>query len=183
MANNTPILLEKYRKNIVPFLMKECSFGNIMEVPKIEKVVFNVGLGKALKNSKLIDAALNDVALITGQKPVVTKAKKSEANFKLRKGQSIGVKVTLRNRNMYDFLHRLISLSLPRVRDFEGLSKKSFDGKGNYTFGIKEHLIFHEIDYDKVVEVMGADITIVTSAKNNDDSFRLLKAFGLPFKN
>jgi len=175
-------LLEKYRKEIVPALMKSGDFKNVMDVPKLEKIVFNIGLGKALQNSKLIDAAINDVALITGQRPVVTKAKKSEANFKLRKGQSIGVKATLRSHVMYDFFNKLISLSLPRVRDFEGLSSKSFDGRGNYTFGIKEHLIFHEIDYDKVVDVLGADITIVTTAKNDEDAKKLLKAFSFPIR-
>lgn len=177
-----PRMLEKYRKEIVPSLMKELSLKNIMEVPKLEKIVVNMGVGEATQNPKLIDAALNDLALITGQKPVIKKAKKSEAGFKLREGQAIGVKVTLRKEKMYEFLDRLITISLPRVRDFEGISSKSFDGRGNYSLGIREQLVFPEIDYDKVEKVMGMSISIVSSAKTDEEGRALLTQFGMPFK-
>ena len=153
-----------------------------MEVPKIEKIVINMGVGDATTNSKLIDAAVNDLALITGQKPVITRAKKSIAGFKVREGQAIGCKVTLRGENMYNFLEKLISISLPRVKDFRGVSKKSFDGRGNYTLGIKEQLIFSEIVFDDVVKVRGMDIVIVTTAKTNEEAYDLLNGIGIPFK-
>lgn len=177
-----PRMLEKYKKEMVPSLMKELNLKNIMEVPKLEKIVVNMGVGEATQNPKLIDAALNDLTLITGQKPVVKKAKKSEAGFKLREGQAIGVKVTLRKEKMYEFLDRLITISLPRVRDFEGISSKSFDGRGNYSLGIREQLVFPEIDYDKVEKVMGMSISIVSSAKTDEEGRALLTQFGMPFK-
>jgi len=182
LANYIPRLSKKYKEEIVPKFVQEKRFKNIMQVPRIHKVVINVGAGKAVANPSYINTVVNDLALISGQKPVVTKAKKAEAGFKIREGLAIGAKVTLRGRKMYDFLDRLISMALPRVRDFEGLSVKSFDGKGNYSFGIKEHLIFHEVDTDKVNEVMGMDVIIVTTALNDQDSKSLLEAFGMPFK-
>lgn len=175
-------LLSKYREQIVQDMMKSGKYGNIMEVPELKKIVVNVGAGKGIGNSNYIKAVVNDISLITGQKPVITKAKVSESNFKLRKGAPIGVKVTLRNKMMYNFLERLIFLALPRVRDFEGLSHKSFDGRGNYTIGIKEHLIFHEIDFDKVTDIIGMDITFVTSAKNDENAKELLMGLGLPIR-
>lgn len=182
MANNYIPNLFKRNKEIVKEFLDQKLFNNPMQVPKLEKIIINVGLGKATGNQKLIDNIARDISLISGQKPIITKAKKSEAGFKIRQGQPIGAKVTLRKYRMFDFLERLISLALPRVRDFEGLSKKSFDGRGNYTFGIKEHLIFQEIDYDKVEDIIGADITIVTTAKTNEDAEKLLRALGLPLK-
>ena len=173
-------LLSKYRQEIVPALAK--NYKNVMQVPKLDKIVLNVGAGKGIGNTTYIPSVVNDLTLITGQKPVVTKAKFSESNFKTRKGAPIGVKVTLRKAKMYDFLERLISFALPRVRDFEGLNFKSFDGKGNYTFGLKEHLIFHEIDFDKVDNIFGMDVTLVTSAESDKEAEELLRAFGLPLK-
>jgi large subunit ribosomal protein L5 len=175
-------LKEKYRKETIPALMKEFSYGNVMQVPKIEKVVLNVGLGEAVQNIKLLDAAQKELSMITGQKSVSTKAKKSIATFKLRQGMPIGCKVTLRGQRMYEFLDKLISASLPRIRDFKGVSAKAFDGMGNYTLGIKEQIIFPEIDYDKVELVHGMDITICTSAKTNEESKALLKHLGMPFR-
>ena len=153
-----------------------------MQIPKLEKIVINMGVGDAAQNSKMLEAAVADLAIITGQKPVVTKAKKAIAGFKIRAGQGIGCKVTLRGENMYNFLDKLISIALPRVRDFRGVSKKAFDGKGNYTLGLNEQLIFSEIDFDKVVKVRGMDIVFVTTAKTNEEAFALLKGFGIPFK-
>ena len=153
-----------------------------MQIPKLEKIVINMGVGDAAQNSKMLEAAVADLAIITGQKPVVTKAKKAIAGFKIRTGQGIGCKVTLRGENMYNFLDKLISIALPRVRDFRGVSKKAFDGKGNYTLGLNEQLIFSEIDFDKVVKVRGMDIVFVTTAKTNEEAFALLKGFGIPFK-
>jgi len=175
-------LKEKYLNEIVPSLKEKHNYKSIMEVPKIEKIVINMGVGDANQNSKLIDAAVADLALISGQKPVITKAKKSIAGFKLREGAPIGCKVTLRNEKMYDFLEKLIRISLPRVKDFRGVSKKSFDGRGNYTLGIKEQLIFSEIEFDNVVKVRGMDIVIVTTAKTNEEAFDLLNGIGIPFK-
>jgi len=175
-------LKEKYLNEIVPSLKEKHNYKSIMEVPKIEKIVINMGVGDANQNSKLIDAAVADLALISGQKPVITKAKKSIAGFKLREGAPIGCKVTLRNEKMYDFLEILIRISLPRVKDFRGVSKKSFDGRGNYTLGIKEQLIFSEIEFDNVVKVRGMDIVIVTTAKTNEEAFDLLNGIGIPFK-
>lgn len=179
----TPRLKELYKKEIVPALMKEFSYKNVMQVPKIEKVVLNVGLGEAIQNIKLLDAAQKELGMITGQKAVVTKAKKSIATFKLRQGMPIGCKVTLRGNSMYEFLDRLISIALPGIRDFRGISGKSFDGRGNYSLGIREQFIFPEIDYDKVDMVHGLDIVICTSAPTDAESKALLRHFGVPFRN
>lgn len=176
-------LKDTYKKNVVPALRKEFSYKNPMEVPRLEKVVINVGMGEAIANVKLLDAAVKEVSLITGQKPLLTKAKKSIAGFKLREGMPIGCKVTLRGERMYEFLERLLNVALPRIRDFRGVSGKSFDGKGNYTLGIKEQLIFPEIKYDEVVVTHGMDITIVTTAKTNEEAKALLKLLGMPFRN
>src|SRR5512134_396699 len=178
----TPRLKEKYAKEIIPAMMKDFSYGNIMEVPKIQKIVLNVGLGEAIQNIKLLEAAQKELAAITGQKAVVCKAKKSIATFKLRKDMPIGCKVTLRGATMYEFLDRLISVALPRIRDFRGISGKSFDGRGNYALGLREQFIFPEIDYDKVEMVHGLDIIICTSAKTDKESKALLRHFGIPFR-
>ena len=175
-------LKEKYLNEVVSSLKEKYNYKSIMEVPKLEKIVINMGVGDATGNSKLIDAAVADLAKISGQKPVVTRAKKSIAGFKVREGQAIGCKVTLRGENMYNFLDKLISISLPRVRDFRGVSGKAFDGRGNYTMGIKEQLIFTEIDYDDVVKVRGMDIVFVTTAKSNDEAYDLLNGLGIPFR-
>ncbi|MDD6264207.1 MAG: 50S ribosomal protein L5 [bacterium] len=175
-------LKEKYLNEVVPSLMNKYNYKSKMEVPKLEKIVINIGVGDATSNSKLLDAAVADLAKLSGQKPVVTKAKKSIAGFKVREGQPIGCKVTLRGENMYNFMDKLISISLPRVRDFRGVSPKAFDGRGNYTMGIKEQLIFSEIDYDDVVKVRGMDIIFVTTANTNEESFDLLNGLGIPFK-
>ena len=175
-------LKEKYSKEIVPSLREKYNYKSVMELPKLDKIVVNMGVGDATSNSKLLDAAVNDLTIITGQKPVVTKAKKAIAGFKVRAGQPIGCKVTLRGENMYNFLDKLISITLPRVRDFRGISPKSFDGRGNYTLGLNEQLIFSEIEYDNVVKVRGMDIVFVTTAKTNEEALDLLKGFGMPFK-
>ena len=177
-----PRMREKYLKEIVPAMMKEFSYKNIMQVPKIEKVVLNVGLGEAIQNIKLLDAAQKELGMITGQKAVVTKAKKSIATFKLRQGMPIGCKVTLRGTVMYEFLDRLISIALPRIRDFRGVSGKSFDGRGNYALGIREQFIFPEIDYDKIDAIRGMDITISTTAKTDEECRALLSAFNFPLR-
>ena len=176
-----PRLLERYRSEIIPDMMKRFSYKNTMQAPKLLKIVVNVGLGEATQDVKLLEAAESQLAMITGQKPVVTKAKKAIANFKIRKGSSIGCKVTLRRVMMYEFLDRLISVAIPRIRDFRGLSPNSFDGGGNYSFGLSEQLIFPEIDIDKVPKVHGMDITIATSAKTKDEAFELLRLMGMPF--
>ena len=175
-------LKERYNKEIVPSLREKYNYKNVMEVPKLEKIVINMGVGDATTNSKLLDAAVADLTAIAGQKPVVTKSKKAIAGFKLRQGQAIGCKVTLRGENMYNFLDKLISITLPRVRDFRGVPPKSFDGRGNYTLGLTEQLIFSEIVYDNVVKVRGMDIVFVTTAKTNEEAYDLLKGFGMPFK-
>ena len=175
-------LEEKYRNEVVPSLIEKHGYKTPMLVPKIEKVVVNIGVGDAVSNSKMLEAALSDLEKITGQKPIETKAKKSIASFKVREGHKIRCKVTLRGENMYVFLDKLISIALPRVRDFRGVSSKSFDGRGNYTLGIKEQLIFPEINFDEVVKVRGMDIVIVTSAKTNEEAFDLLKELGVPFR-
>ena len=172
---------QNYIENIKPALMKKFAYTTVMQVPKLEKIVLNMGVGDAIQNSKLIDAAVEDLTVITGQKPVITKAKKSIANFKLREGVAIGCKVTLRGEKMYEFFDKLVSISLPRVRDFRGLSKNSFDGRGNYTIGIKEQLIFPEINYDKVFKIRGMDIVIVTTAKTDEEGRELLTQLGMPF--
>jgi large subunit ribosomal protein L5 len=175
-------LKEKYMKEIVPSLMNKFNYKSVMQVPKLEKIVVNMGVGDAVQNSKALDNAVEELTLITGQKPVVTRAKKSIAGFRLREGMPIGAKVTLRGERMYDFLDKLVSVSLPRVRDFRGISKNAFDGRGNYTLGIKEQLIFPEIDYDKVSKVRGMDIVIVTTANTDEESRELLTQLGMPFK-
>ncbi len=177
-----PRLREKYYEEIIPALMKKFNYKNIMEVPKLEKIIVHVTLGEAIQNIKLLDAAEKQLAQITGQKPIITKAKKPLAAFKLKKGMPIGCKVTLRREKMYEFLDRLISLALPRIRDFKGISPKSFDGRGNYSFGIKEQFIFPEIDYDKVEMIHGLDITICTTAKTDQEARELLREFGMPFR-
>lgn len=175
-------LKELYNKEITASLMKEYNYSSKMEVPKLEKIVVNMGVGDGAHDTKFIEAAVKDLEAITGQRPVVTKARKSIAGFKLREGQPIGCKVTLRGENMYNFMDKLIKLALPRVRDFRGISKTAFDGRGNYTLGIKEQLIFPEINYDEVVKVTGMDIVFVTTAKTNEEALHLLNAFGLPFR-
>ena len=175
-------LKEKYLNEVVPSLKEKHNYKSIMEVPKLSKIVVNVGVGDATTNSKLLDAAVADLTAITGQKPVITKAKKSIAGFHVREGQSIGCKVTLRGENMYNFLDKLVSIGLPRVRDFRGVSPKAFDGRGNYTLGIKEQLIFSEIEYDNIVKVRGMDIVFVTTAKTNEEAFDLLDELGMPFR-
>lgn len=176
-------LKELYNKEIVPRLMTEMKYKTIMQVPKIEKVVLNMGLGEAIQNVKILDSAVEELAQISGQKAVITKAKKSIATFKLREGMPIGCMVTLRKDRMYEFLDRLLNISLPRVRDFKGVSPKAFDGKGNYSLGIKEQLIFPEIDYDKIDKIKGLNVTIVTTAKTDEEGRALLKYLGMPFRN
>ena len=175
-------LQKKYNEEIVPSLREKYNYKSVMAIPKLEKIVVNMGVGDATSNSKLLDAAVADLKVITGQQPIITKAKKAVANFKVREGQGIGCKVTLRGDNMYNFLDKLISITLPRVRDFRGISPKSFDGRGNYTLGLTEQLIFSEIDYDKVVKVRGMDIVFVTTAHTNEEALDLLKGFGMPFR-
>jgi large subunit ribosomal protein L5 len=175
-------LREKYEQEVVPALMQKFGYKNRMQVPKLEKVVINMGVGDALQNPKLLDAAVADLTQIAGQKPVITRAKKSIANFKVRAGAAIGCKVTLRGERMYDFLQKLMNVALPRVRDFRGVSPKGFDGRGNYTLGVREQLIFPEIDYDKVEKVRGMDITIVTTAKTDEEAREFLRLLGMPFR-
>lgn len=176
-----PRLQKAYKEKVVSALMKELGLSNVMEVPKLDKIIVNMGLGDAVSNPKLIDTAVKELAQITGQKAVARKARRSEAGFKLREGQLIGAKVTLRKERMYEFLDRLVSVTLPRVRDFEGVSSKGFDGRGNYTLGLKEQIIFPEIEIDKVDKVLGMGITFVTTAKTDDHGRALLRAFGMPF--
>ncbi len=175
-------MLERYQKEAVPALQKDFNFRNIMEVPRIEKVVVNIGLGEAMDDSKALEAALTDLSTITGQKPIQTKSRKDIANFKLRAGRIIGSKVTLRGDRMWAFLDRLLNIALPRVRDFRGVSPNSFDGRGNYTLGLRDQLIFPEIEYDKIDKLRGMEITIVTTAKNDEHSRALLKFLGMPFR-
>lgn len=174
---------ELYKKEIAPALMKEFNYKTVMQVPRLEKIVINVGVGEGHIDDKYIEATIKDLETITGQKPVVTKARKSIAGFKIREGQNIGVKVTLRGENMYVFLEKLIRVALPRVRDFRGVSKTAFDGHGNYTLGIKEQLIFPEIEYDNILKIRGMDIVIVTTANTNEEAKALLAGFKMPFKN
>jgi large subunit ribosomal protein L5 len=175
-------LKQKYLKEVVPGLKSRFGYSNVMEIPEIKKVVINMGVGDATQDAKAIDSAVNDLIAISGQKPVVTKAKKSIAAFKVRAGMPIGCKVTLRGERMYYFLDKLFNLALPRIRDFRGTSTKSFDGRGNYTLGVRDQLIFPEINYDKVDKLRGMDIVIVTSAKNDEEAFELLKLMGMPFR-
>ena len=177
-----PQLKNKYRAEIAPALMKEFGLSNVMEAPRIQKVVINIGMGEAMDNAKMVDAAVGDLSIISGQKPVVTKARISIANFKLREGRSIGTKVTLRSGRMWDFLDRLINVALPRLRDFRGLPSTGFDGRGNWTLGLRDQLIFPEIDYDKIDKQRGMEITIVTSAPSDEQARRLLTLMGMPFK-
>ena len=176
-------LKERYEKDVAPALRKEFGYTNVMAIPKIQKVVVNMGVGEAVQDGKKVDAAVGDLTLITGQKPVVTRAKKSIANFKLRENSPIGCKVTLRGARMYEFLDRLVTIALPRVRDFRGLSGRSFDGRGNYAIGLKEQIVFPEINYDKIDAIRGMDIIIVTTAKTNEEAKALLKGFNMPFLN
>lgn len=175
-------LYELYRKEITPKLMERFKYKNIMEVPKVERVVINIGVGEAIQNPKALDGAVNDLTIIAGQKPVITRARRSIAGFKLREGMPIGCKVTLRGARMYDFLDRLINLSLPRVRDFRGVSPQAFDGRGNYSLGIKEQTIFPEIDYDKIDKIRGLEVVMVTTAKTDEEARELLKSMGMPFR-
>ncbi len=175
-------LKQKYDEEVRQALIERFSYQNVMQVPRLEKVVVNMGIGEGKDNPKLLDAAAADMAFITGQKPVITKAKNSIASFKLREGMSIGCKVTLRGERMYDFVSKLINVTLPRVRDFRGISPKSFDGRGNYSLGLKEQIIFPEINYDKVEKIQGMDITIVTTAKSDEEARELLRLLGMPFK-
>lgn len=177
-----PRLLERYRKEVVPAMMREFGYKNVMQVPRIEKVVLNIGMGEALQNAKALDAAAADLRTITGQQPVFTKAKRSIAAFKLREGNTIGVTVTLRHERMWSFLDRLMSVALPRLRDFRGVSPDSFDGRGNYSLGLREQLLFPEIQYDKIDKVRGMAITIVTTAKTDEEGRRLLALLGMPFR-
>jgi len=176
-----PRLKVRYRLEVVPRLQQELGMANPMQVPRMDRVVVNMGVGDSLKDGKMLDAALEDLQVITGQRPIVTKARKSIAGFKLREGMAIGAKVTLRGDRMWEFLDRLLALAIPRIRDFRGLDTKSFDGHGNYTIGITEQLIFPEVDYDKVLKIRGMDITVVTTAKNDEDGLALLRALGFPF--
>jgi len=179
----TPRLRTKYFEEIIPALTKQFDYKNRMEVPKIQKISVNQGLGQAIVDKKLIDTGIEEMSMITGQRAVSTKSKKDISNFKVRKGMPIGVRVTLRGDKMYEFLDRLVAVAIPRIRDFRGISDKGFDGRGNYTFGVSEQIIFPEIDIDKISSINGMDITIVTSAKNDKEALALLKEFGLPFKN
>lgn len=176
-------LKEYYIKEVVPALMKEFNYKNPMEIPKIEKIIINMGLGEAIQNAKILDSAIGELSMIVGQKPVITKAKKSIATFKLRQGMSIGCRVTLRKGKMYEFFDRLVNVALPRVRDFRGISPKSFDGRGNFSLGLQEQIIFPEIDYDKVDKIRGMNVTIVTTAKTDDEAMFLLRRMGMPFRN
>ncbi len=176
-------LREKYKSEVMPQLMKEFAYKSVMQVPKVKSIVLNVGMGKAIQDIKPLESAVKELAIISGQAPVITRAKKSIAAFKLRQESPIGCKVTLRGKRMYDFLDKFISLALPRIRDFKGVSAKSFDGRGNYAFGVKEQIIFPEIDYDKVVSMHGMDVVIVTTAKTNEEGKALLKHLGMPFMN
>jgi len=176
-------LIETYQKDLKPALTKEFNYTSPMEVPRLDKIILNMGLGEAIQNIKVLDAAMEELALIAGQRPIVTRARKSIASFKLREGMPIGCMVTLRRGRMYDFFDKLVNVALPRVRDFRGLSDKSFDGRGNYTLGIKEHIIFPEIDYDKIDKIKGLNITIVTTARTDEEGKALLKMMGMPFRN
>ncbi len=177
-----PRLKERYREQVVPTLQKELGYRNVMQVPRLEKIVVNVGLGEALQNAKALDSAVQDITVITGQRPVVTRARKSIAGFKLREGNPIGVKVTLRGNRMWDFLDRLCNIALPRQRDFRGISPDSFDGRGNYSLGLREQLVFPEVDYDKIDKIRGMEITIVTTARTDEEGYHLLRLLGMPFK-
>lgn len=183
MSTYIPRFKKKYREEVIPALMEQFQYGSIMEVPRLVKIALDQGIGEATQDKKLVDNAAAELTVIAGQKAVATKAKRSVSNFKLREGMPIGARVTLRDHRMYEFLHRLVTVALPRVRDFRGINDKSFDGRGNYSMGITEHIIFPEIDLDKVSKIMGMDITFVTTAKTDQEAYALLKLLGLPFKN
>lgn len=172
-----------YRQDLIPKLMESFGYKNVMQVPQLSKIVLNMGLGEAIQNIKILDSAVDELALIAGQRPVVTRARKSIASFKLRAGVSIGCRVTLRGERMYDFFTKLVNIALPRVRDFRGVSAKAFDGRGNYSLGIKEHIIFPEIDYDKIDKIKGLNVTVVTTAQTDEEGKELLKLMGMPFRN
>jgi large subunit ribosomal protein L5 len=176
-----PRLKETYRQDVVPALMKEFGYRNAMEVPRLEKVVINIGMGEALQNPKAMDSAASDIAAITGQKPVITRARRSIANFKIREGNAIGLMVTVRGDRMWEFIDRMVNAALPRIRDFHGVSNKGFDGRGNYSLGIREQLIFPEIEYDKIDHIRGLQMTLVTTARNDEEGKRLLQLLGMPF--
>jgi len=182
MAEKKPRAFEKFKKEVIPFMMKRFGYKNVNQVPKLLKICLNMGVGDAKQDQKLLDSAMNDLIVISGQKPAKTKAVKSVSNFKLREGMKIGSKVTLRRQRMFEFLDRFISIAIPRVRDFRGLSDSSFDGRGNFSVGVKEQIIFPEINVDKIDRIRGLDITIVTSAETDEEAFELLKSFGMPFK-
>ncbi len=182
MAEYVPRLFEKYKKEVVPYLQKKFGYKNVHEIPKVVKISVNAGVGEAIQDSSALEAAVNDLMTITGQKPIITKARKSISNFKLRQGMKIGAKVTLRRQYMWEFLDRYISIAVPRIRDFRGYSEKSFDGRGNYSLGIREQIVFPEINVDKINKIRGFDITIVTTAKTDEEGYELLKALGFPFK-
>lgn len=177
-----PKLKDLYQEQVAPTLQKELGYQNIMEIPRMKKVVVNVGMGEALQNAKALDAAIQDISIITGQKPIVTRARRSIASFKLRTGNQIGAKVTLRGNRMWDFLDRLFNIALPRQRDFRGVSPDAFDGRGNYTLGLREQLVFPEIDYDKIDRIRGLEITIVTTARTDSEGYQLLRHLGMPFR-
>ena len=183
MTSYEPRLIKKYKDEVVPQLMKDFSLQNVMQVPKLQRIVVNMGLGEAVQNAKIVESAAEELTAITGRKPVITRAKKSIASFKLREGMPIGVMVTLRGEQMYDFLDRLVTIALPRTRDFKGVSPKAFDGRGNYTLGIREQIIFPEINYDKVDRIKGMNVTLVTTAENDEQGRALLKSLGMPFRN
>ncbi|MFW2387380.1 MAG: 50S ribosomal protein L5 [Polyangiales bacterium] len=183
MSEYEPRLRKRYKDEIIPQLMKDFGLTNIMQVPKLEKIVVNMGLGEAVQNAKLIESAVEELSAITGRKPVVTRAKKSIATFKLREGMPIGAMVTLRGEQMYDFIDRLVTIALPRTRDFKGISPKAFDGRGNYTLGIREQIVFPEINYDKIDRIKGMNVTFVTTAETDEQGRALLKSFGMPFRN
>jgi large subunit ribosomal protein L5 len=183
MSEYEPRLRKKYKDEIIPQLMKEFSLRNVMQVPKLDRVVINMGLGEAVQNAKLIESAVEELTAITGRKPIVTRAKKSIATFKLREGMPIGVMVTLRGEQMYDFVDRLVSIALPRTRDFKGISPKAFDGRGNYTLGIREQIVFPEVNYDKIDRIKGMNVTFVTTAETDEQGRALLKSLGMPFRN
>lgn len=183
MSDYQPRLRNKYKDEVIPQLMKDFGFKNVMQVPKLDRIVVNMGLGEAVQNAKLIESAIEELSAITGRKPIVTRAKKSIAGFKLREGMPIGVMVTLRGAQMYDFLDRLVSLALPRTRDFKGISPKAFDGRGNYTLGIREQIVFLEVNYDRIDRIKGMNVTLVTTAETDEQGHALLKSLGMPFRN
>lgn len=182
MAEYVPRLISDYKKSVAPRLMKRFNYQNIMQVPRFEKVVVNLGVGEATQDSKLLDKAIDDLQVVSGQRPAITRARKAISNFKVREGNKIGCRVTLRRWRMYEFLDRLINISIPRIRDFRGLSDRSFDGRGNYSMGIKEQIVFPEIDYDRIDQIRGMDITIVTTARTDEEAYELLAGFGMPFR-